>query len=665
MFKPAPMVKARAIVLEEYIEDVLREFSRLGSVQVRDVKENLKDLTPDVKEKTIERCSNLLRRIYYLIDVLDISEERDVFGSLKNIPERILLDKKTSMEYLDDAEKSLSGIEGIVLPAIDEIEKLHEETSLLDSEKFKLQCLKDMGVQVSWLRDSKFLYIVAGLTDDKEKLTGLLDSVREDFILKEGSGRDGKISLVLATLKENKDKVENILSHVEFERFTERKIGNLEELKKRLSGIKDEGKFLQEKLDDTKKYSNKILVMREIVQIEKNIAELGHVLGKTNSAVVVEGWIPKKRTKELIQAIERSAKGHSVVKIIEPEKDELIPTCLDNPKFIKPFEVITETFGLPGYRELDPTPFLAFTFPLFFGMMFGDAGQGIILVLLGLIIAYSARKNRSVKSLGIIIVVSGIFATFFGFMYGDLFGVGPEEQEKVFGMVILDTRWINPLHSPMDFLSAALYIGIIQIGTGLVMKFINKISEGEIFNAFLEPLPKLWFYYGSVAVIIIYGLNIKVWISNIQVLALASFIPLTIILLTEIIKHLPHISLKNIPTLLSEGGFEVFDTLILFLSNTISYSRIFALALVHAGLFLALFAVAEMLIEIPFVGIAVYLLVIVLGTIIIMALESLIVFLHSLRLHYYEWFSKFFKATGVKYQPFKAERVYTNLLTKG
>ncbi len=656
------MVKARAIVLEEYIEDVLREFSRLGSVQVRDVKENFKDLTPDVKEKTIERCSNLLRRIYYLIDVLDISEERDVFGSLKNIPERILLDKKTSVEYLDDAEKSLSKIEGIVLHTIEDIEKLHEETSLLDREKFELQCLKDMVVQVSWLRDSKFLYIVAGLVDgEKEKLMELLHEIKYEFILREGADKDGRSPVILATLKENKNKIDYILSSVEFERFTERKIGNLEELTKRLAAIKDEVKFLQEKLNDTKKYSNKILVMREIVQIEKNIAELGHVLGKTNSAVVVEGWIPKKRAGELVQAIERSAKGHSVVKIIEPEKDEIIPTCLDNPQFLKPFEVITETFGLPDYKELDPTPFLAFTFPLFFGMMFGDAGQGIILVLLGLAIAYLARKNRSVKSLGIIIVVSGIFATFFGFMYGDLFGVGPGEQAKVFGRVILEKKWINPLDSPMDFLSVALYIGVIQIGTGLVMKFINKISEGEIFNAFLEPLPRLWFYYGSVAVIIIYGLNIKVWISNIQVLALASFIPLTIILLTEIIKHLPHISPNKIPTLLSEGGFEVFDTLILFLSNTISYSRIFALALVHAGLFLALFAVAEMLMGIPIAGIILYLLVIILGTVVIMALESLIVFLHSLRLHYYEWFSKFFKATGVKYQPFKAERVYTEL----
>lgn len=655
------MVKIRAIVLRDYVEEVLREFGRLGSIQIKDVKVEVKDLALDVNEKTIERCSSLLRRIYYLIDVLDISEEKDIFGSLRYTPDKIPLGRNVSANYLNNAETSLSEIEGIVIPVTEKIEKLHEEISLLKREKFELQCLEYIGVQIPWLRESKFLYTAAGIIDDKERLMQLLDDIKDEFILKEGAGKEGKIPVVLLTLKENKDNVDYILSCVGFERFTSEEIGNLEMVDSRLAEIEGEARILQEKLTNAKRYNNNILAMREIAQIEKDIAELGHMLGKTNSVSVIEGWVPKKNASELVNAIERSAEGHSAVKIMNPEDGEVVPTYLDNLKFLKPFEVITETFGIPAYKELDPTPFLAFTFPLFFGMMFGDAGQGIILILLGLAIAYLARKSKSVKSLGIIVAVCGIFATFFGFMYGDLFGVGPEEQEIVFGKIILGRIWINPMNNPMDFLSIALYVGIIHVGIGLVMKFINKISERKIREALLEPLPKLWFYYGSVAVVIIYGLNIKEWISNIYVLLVASFIPLTIILFTEIIKHLPHVSLNKIPVLLSEGGFEVFDTLILFLSNTISYSRIFALALVHAGLFMALFAIAEMFMEIPSVGIVVYIIAIALGTIVIMALEGLIVFLHSLRLHYYEWFSKFFSASGVKYQPFKAERIYTKL----
>ncbi len=660
------MVKVRVIVLKDYTEEVLKEFGRVGSIQIKDVREELNDLPPDVNEKRIEQCSNLLRRIYYLIDVLDISEERDMFGSLKYCPEKISLEGKQSREHLDNVETSMSEIEGIVIPTVEKIEKLHEEVSVLKRERFELRCLDDMRIQPPLIGDSKFLYTVAGLINDRERLMNLLGDIKGEFILKEGSERDGKIPIVLSTLKGDKEKIDYILSCIEFERFVGGKVGNLEGVNSRLGEIEREENTLQEKLTDARKYGKNILAVREIVQIEKDVAELGNMIGKTGSVSVIEGWVPKKKADELVAIIEETSKGNSVVKIIEPKKeDEVIPTCLDNSKLIKPFEVITETFGLPSYKELDPTPLLAFTFPLFFGMMFGDAGQGVILILLGLVIAYFARKSKSVKSLGIIIIACGIFATFFGFMYGDLFGVGPREQEKVFGGVILDEKWINPMHSPMDFLSIAIYIGIIHVGIGLIMKFINMVSEGDIKEAFLEPFTKLWFYYGSVAFITIYGLNIAEWISNIQILAFASFLPILIILFTGVIKHLRHISIKEIPALLSEGGFEVFDTLLLFLSNTISYSRIFALALVHAGLFLALFAVAEMFMEIPAVGMMLYLLVVVLGTIAIMVLEGLIVFLHSLRLHYYEWFSKFFKATGIKYQPFKAERIYTTTFNEG
>jgi len=140
-------------------------------------------------------------------------------------------------------------------------------------------------------------------------------------------------------------------------------------------------------------------------------------------------------------------------------------------------------------------------------------------------------------------------------------------------------------------------------------------------------------------------------------------VPLVLILFTEVIKHLPHVDLKHLPAHLGEGAFEVFDTCLIFLSNSISYSRIFALALVHGGLFLALFSIVQPLREMGLgvLGLVIWFVIILVGTVLVIALESIVVFLHSLRLHYYEWFTKFYGADGIKYAPFKAERTYTRL----
>jgi V/A-type H+-transporting ATPase subunit I len=168
-------------------------------------------------------------------------------------------------------------------------------------------------------------------------------------------------------------------------------------------------------------------------------------------------------------------------------------------------------------------------------------------------------------------------------------------------------------------------------------------------------------YIGLVYLFINYWTRFDEWGANyLQVIFLIA-VPLVMIILGEIIMHLPHFNPKNIGAGLGQGAFEAFDTALIFMSNSISYSRIFALALVHGGLFLALFEIGKVIKELPMVGFLAWLIFVFVGTMGIIALESIIVFLHSLRLHYYEWFTKFYAADGIKFAPFKAERTYTKL----
>ncbi len=676
MLKPAQMSKLRVVVLDQYLEDVMREFSKLGNVHILDVKTaaDAKNLESVIENKTSGRSAELLGRIYYLLDILGIKEERDFFGSLKKEPRRMPWKSNKSEKQLSKVEELVSEMEKIVLKKSDKLVELGEEKARLAPEKTVLEALSRLSVDSSTLGESRFLYAVAGsiAPQDLDKLEEALKKHLIEYVLKEAN-KSERIAMVLLTPKAHKQAMDKLLEGLDFQRFVlspGTASSDLTKISHRLSEIETEKKQLEADLAEAKKkYAEKLFSLREIVQIEKDISDTNSMMAKTKRVYVLEGWVPDKNYSELEKKIEEISHGHAIVKATRPVKGETVPTKLDNPGIFKPFEVLVETFGLPSYKELDPTPILAITFPLFYGLMFGDVGHGLILVLIGLVLAKLAKTSRGVYSLGVIVMTCGIFAMLFGFIYGEMFGMGQEEQLKLLGFKLplfvkdaAGTALISPLADAthtIEFLKLAILVGVVHVGSGMVLGFINKISEKQYLSALAGPLPKLWLYYGAVYLFMTYWTDFGKWGQNLGTVIMLIPVPLVIILFSEVIQHLPKFDMHHLPTQLGEGGFEVFDTSLIFLSNSISYSRIFALALVHGGLFLALFSVAEPLNALPLVGPLVWLLVIIAGTAGIIALESLIVFLHSLRLHYYEWFTKFYAADGVKFRPFKAERVYT------
>lgn len=674
------MSKLRVIVLDQYLEDVVREFSRLGSVQVLDVRnspEEIKNLEPATDNQAQTKSSELLGRVYYLIDVLGISEDRDFFGSLKKEPKKIAWKDDKSSGQLTRAEQLISEIEKAVIKKEDGIVRLGEEQAALEPKKRVLEALSRLNVKASWLGESRFLYLVAGDTTPEEldKLAAALEKEGIEHVLKE-SNRGEKISVLLLAPKSYKQDIENILGAFNFDRFVvdqESASGSLKDVTKRLDDISSEKKHLEKGMaEDKKKYAEKLLALKEVVQIEKDISETSAMTAKTRRVHLLEGWVPDKKLSQLRGKIEEASDGHSIIKVVKPKKGEVIPTKLDNPGIFQPFEVLVETFGMPAYKELDPTPILAFTFPLLYGLMFGDLGHGLILVLLGLIVTRIAKTAKGTRSLGIIVMICGLFSMLFGLVYGEMFGMGEETQIETlngFHLTPLLTHneegeikpQINPVENPISFLQLAVLVGAIHIGSGIILAFINLVREKKYLAAIAGPLPKVWLYYGLVYLFYTFWVDFALWGANLPLVILLIPVPLLLIILSEVIKHLPHLDAGHLPTLLGEGAFEAFDTCLNFLSNSISYSRIFALALVHGGLFIALFEVAKLFITMPIIGGVIWFLVILAGTAGILALESIIVFLHSLRLHYYEWFTKFYAADGAKFIPFKEQRTYTKL----
>jgi len=681
MFKPVQMRKIRVLVLDHYLDRVMKVLGRLRSVQITRIMEE--DIEPISREK-ISDYSHILNRISHLIDVLKIRDKE-----IKKVP----IDEKSSEEYMSDIENMVIEIEKEVIPISEKLKRIVEEKNMLKDDELALNCLDRIGVDVKWLGTSDFLYTTAGFLDlDKiEELESLIWEKTEEKCLILKKLFQDRFSVVIVTLKEYQNDVEGVLKGLNFD-ILEPREKNLREVRERLKLIKETEEGLQRDLNKIGDERFKdLLVAREIVQIEKNTQEIMLNFGKTDRIYVIEGWIPTKDVDDLVEEIENASKGYVVIRIYKPKPDENVPVLLQNPKIFKPFESITNMFGLPSYTEIDPTPIMAVTFPLIFGLMFGDVGHGFVLALAGLGLITLKKGNKSLWNFGMILLYCGILAMIFGFLYASVFGNekilsnlyeswGIGRTYTIAGGETLRALWRIPSHDIEYMIGIALFVGVLHMGVGLIVNAVNNVHE-KGFGTIVHSLSKIWFFCGEVTIIaslfkfkipffqdiarmypLIGAATLTETILN-PILLFGIYIPVGLMLMSELTHGLQQFSIKKLFGLLAEGLFEIFETFSMLLSNTISYSRIAILAVIHAMMCLAIYEIAgiEAISDIFILSI----LIIAGGNILVLVLEGLIVFIHTIRLHFYEWFTKFYSSGGIEYTPFRIERRYTQLSDQG
>jgi V/A-type H+-transporting ATPase subunit I len=331
--------------------------------------------------------------------------------------------------------------------------------------------------------------------------------------------------------------------------------------------------------------------------------------------------------------------NESAEKLMKTKQIE-VPVKIENRGgWLRGFQFVTKMFGTPSYGEIDPTPFVAAFFTFMFGFMLGDIGHGAILFLFG----YLMYKRGS-KQFGTVMISASIASIFFGFMYG-----------SVFGFEWLPAIWLRPIIQINQLMIVGIYFGIGMISFGMILNIINGFKQRNWEKALFSPegIAGLAFYWPAVISVSFYMFEGKVpYLTLTLILIIVSFVamllkkPLGQIVAGEKIK-------------LGEGfwvetGFGMFDTLISFLSNAISYVRLAAFALTHEALFEAFWIMTLMVL--PAKGGDVWaILIFLMGQLILVGLEGLVVFIQSLRLTYYEFFTKFFEASGREFHPFTFE----------
>ena len=357
------------------------------------------------------------------------------------------------------------------------------------------------------------------------------------------------------------------------------------------------------------------------------------------------GWMSDRDTQKFQKEIMDDDQIFCIVEDYSVYKEKQPPTKLRNPRIIRPFEMYVKMYGLPSYGEFDPTWFVALTYSLIFGTMFGDVGQGLCLVVGGALL-YRFRK----MTLAAIISMAGIFSTIFGFLYGSFFGF--EE--------LLPAIWLKPKEAmtSLPFIGqmntvfvVAIAFGMFLILVTIVFHIINAIHSKDLENILFDQnaIAGLVFYGSLVAVIVLYMTGKKLPAAGVLVVML--LMPLLLIMLKEPLTRLVQKKQPAIegskPMFFVQSFFELFEVLLSYFSNTLSFVRMGAFAVSHAAMMEVVLMLAG-----AANGDSVNWLVIILGNIFVCAMEGLIVGIQVLRLEYYEMFSRFYKGDGREFKPF-------------
>jgi V/A-type H+-transporting ATPase subunit I len=330
------------------------------------------------------------------------------------------------------------------------------------------------------------------------------------------------------------------------------------------------------------------------------------------------GWVAEQRYPELLRILEDGNIAFLVNRDMTNQHGPP-PALLDNPRWMQKFEVFARGFGMPAENDIDPTPLLVITTPLMFGYMFGDVGHGIVLSLAGWLL----RRRIPVLAL---LVPAGIVSTLFGFAFGSIFS-----NEH-----LLPALWLHPMSEPLTVLGIPLAFGFLFISTGLVLAGIQAHWHARAGSWWLEQLP----------VILIYCVALPLTLWDLQSGALCALAGALWYVAVRAIPGLREHSLSQVVRGLAKGLLELAELLLQLFMNTLSFVRLGAFALAHAGLSTAVMTLGDLSeawwIKVP---------ILVLGNVVIIALEGLVVSIQTTRLVMFEFFRRFYAGGGSGFKP--------------
>lgn len=371
---------------------------------------------------------------------------------------------------------------------------------------------------------------------------------------------------------------------------------------------------------------------REALSKLDRIFELRKKVIHTKDGFTLAGWITAARADQFKAELEKSPSVSCTLEKARASGGVVPPTKLKNPAFLGGYEDFVKMYGLPSYNEMDPTPLVAITYFIFFGMMFGDVGQGAVIILVGALMWFLKKL-----SLGKVLMTVGVSSMIFGVFYGSVFGM----EDIIHGF--------NPNENINTVLFAAVGIGIFMIIAVILVNIVNGIRQKNVEKVFFSQngLPGLVMYIGAVILVLAMLNFVKFSIPGGLLIGLIVAALLIVFLrepLTKLVEGRPDVVPESKLDFILENFFELFEVVLSFLTNTISFIRIGAFALSHVGMMSVVFLLAET--EAGYNPI-----ILVIGNLFVIGFEGMIVCIQVLRLEFYELFGRFYEGDGRPFEP--------------
>jgi len=643
------MNRVSVVIMKEDMQPVLEEIAKAGVLHLTRIEETdawARDLESEGVGKLSSEYLKRHRKVKLLIDEVSPETLHDEYGRSEEI----------SLVDLGEIDSGIAKVEKRLEPLISGRKRLTEKLTELKSLRDQIETLIPSGLPLRTLMRSTFLSSAIGIMDEAQltKLNRLLESVPSVVLPYQKD--DGGVRVVCVVLKKDRATLDKSLMEVAFKQTDLPK--DLSKVSAEIqSRIVNEIGTIEKKLADVRTDIDSVrkATLPQLVAIMKKIEAAVLLLRikdyckLTDRTCVFSGWVPRELTDRLVSVTREKTQGRAVVEVVDADEIEEVregtvevPVLFKHPPSLKPFQMLIEGFGTPSYRMIDPTIFVAITFLAMFGMMFGDVGHGLVLLASGFLLTHKFTKLRDA---GRLVIYCGISSMLFGLLYGSIFGL-----ENV-----LPTLWVKPLEDMTELFKFAIGFGVVMVSLGIVLNIVNSLRTHSFLESFFDkagPLGGIVYWAGV-------GIVVKFMVSSGRLPHPLLFFGVFVLPLAVFVLKGPIFKLlgkrkrmfpEGVTTYVMEQVVEIMEILTGYLANTVSFIRVAAFGLAHAGLFVAVFSLADVVGRAPG-GVVLSWLVIVFGNIGIILLEGLVATIQAIRLEYHEFFGKFFKSTGSKYKP--------------
>ena len=676
MITTTSMRQMYAAVLEQDKDAVTRALLEAGVIHFIDIRElpvewggRLKEHRPTAGEG---KAKELRRRLegFFRTAGVDPSRIVRVEQGFRKQPE------------IEKAEEQVEEIASRIRRIRDEQRQAQEEVLRLQEIERRIT---SHGVDHSRLEgEHSYLRVRFGTVDEDSRAAFERELAAYPSVYIHGDGAQEERVDFLLTLRRDDTKISEILERYGWRRrevpagiqaAQAEGVGVLssEKLKEKITELRGRQEQLEKKaksvVEDREEELSELWAGLRVRELSSKIEQFYR---KTEQTYLVSGWIPKEKQTAVTEALMEACGGrchlewHDPTDGTDPEVSRKAPVQMHNPKALKPFQMLVENYAVPSYGAVDPTPFVAVFYLAMFGLMFGDVGHGAVVTLVGFLGAAAARRRGKSSMLFPLLAWCGGAAMVAGALFGSYFGMSllPPIWFDYHGIVV-GHGGTGAVESLTDILLITIYFGITVISVGLLLNWINRIRTRDWFGLVWENggLIVGWIYAAGTYCAFYFVEHDYRQLPDTTALFFLVGVPVLLLAAKPYLEHRRHHAVEtgngaeeaaakaNPVDMVMEWLVEVLEIFSGYLSNTLSFMRVAGLGIAHVSLMVAFFQIADMAATAGGTYTLWSYLILLLGNVLVIGLEGLSAAIQSLRLNYYEFFSKYFSGTGKAYAP--------------